>query len=47
MRDVRLSAGAGFVAALCGEIMTMPGLPRDRAVHRILVNEDGLIEGLF
>ncbi|MDD5585852.1 MAG: formate--tetrahydrofolate ligase [Alphaproteobacteria bacterium] len=47
VRDVRLSAGAGFVVALCGEIMTMPGLPRDPAAHRIFVNEEGLIEGLF
>lgn len=47
VRDVRLSAGAGFVVALCGEIMTMPGLPRDPAAHRIYVDDKGLIEGLF
>ena len=47
VRDVQLSAGAGFVVALCGDIMTMPGLPRDPAAHRIRVNEAGLIEGLF
>ncbi len=47
IRDVRLSAGAGFVVALCGEIMTMPGLSRDPAAHRIYVSEEGLIEGLF
>jgi formate--tetrahydrofolate ligase len=47
VRDVRLSSGAGFVVALCGEIMTMPGLPRDPAAHRIHVDEKGLIEGLF
>jgi len=47
IRDVRLSAGAGFVVALCGEIMTMPGLSRDPAAHRIYVDEKGLIEGLF
>jgi len=47
IRDVRLSAGAGFVVALCGEIMTMPGLSRDPAAHRIHVDENGLIEGLF
>jgi formate--tetrahydrofolate ligase len=47
IRDVRLSAGAGFVVALCGAIMTMPGLPRDPAAHRIHVNDQGLIEGLF
>ncbi|HAX91092.1 MAG TPA: formate--tetrahydrofolate ligase [Rhodospirillaceae bacterium] len=47
VRDVRLSAGAGFVVALCGEIMTMPGLSRTPAAHKIGVNKDGLIEGLF
>ncbi len=47
IRDVRLSAGAGFVVALCGEIMTMPGLSRDPAAHKIYVGDNGLIEGLF
>ncbi len=47
VRDVCLSAGAGFVVALCGEIMTMPGLPRDPAAHRIYVDDNGMIEGLF
>ena len=47
VRDVRLSAGAGFVVALCGEIMTMPGLPREPAAHRIYVDDSGLVEGLF
>ncbi|MDD3288245.1 MAG: formate--tetrahydrofolate ligase [Alphaproteobacteria bacterium] len=47
IRDVRLSTGAGFVVALCGEIITMPGLPRDPAAHRIKLDENGLIEGLF
>jgi formate--tetrahydrofolate ligase len=47
IRDVRLSAGAGFVVALCGEIMTMPGLSREPAAHRIHVNKEGLIDGLF
>lgn len=47
IRDVRLSAGAGFVVALCGEIMTMPGLSRSPAAERIFVDENGLIEGLF
>jgi formate--tetrahydrofolate ligase len=47
VRDVRLSAGAGFVVALCGTLMTMPGLPRNPAAHRIKLNADGLIEGLF
>ncbi|MFA6280148.1 MAG: formate--tetrahydrofolate ligase [Bdellovibrionales bacterium] len=47
VRDVRLSAGAGFVVALCGEIMTMPGLSRTPAAHKIHVNKDGQIDGLF
>lgn len=47
VRDVRLSAGAGFVVALCGEIITMPGLPKDPAAHRICLDNEGLIEGLF
>jgi formate--tetrahydrofolate ligase len=47
VRDVRLSAGAGFVVALCGAVMTMPGLPREPASNRIHVNAGGLIEGLF
>ncbi len=47
IRDVRLSAGAGFVVALCGEIMTMPGLGRTPAAHQIHVNQKGLIDGLF
>ncbi len=47
VRDVRLSAGAGFVVVLCGEIVTMPGLPREPAAHKICVDKDGLIQGLF
>ena len=47
VREVRLSAGAGFVVVICGEIMTMPGLPRVPAANTIRLNEDGLIEGLF
>jgi formate--tetrahydrofolate ligase len=47
VRDVRLSAGAGFVMAICGDIMTMPGLPRTPAANAIHLNEGGLIEGLF
>ncbi len=47
VRDVRLSAGAGFVVAICGDIMTMPGLPRDPAAHQIRLNTAGQIEGLF
>jgi formate--tetrahydrofolate ligase len=47
VREVRLSAGAGFVVAICGEIMTMPGLPKSPAAERIFLNEEGLVEGLF
>lgn len=47
VREVRLSAGAGFVVAICGEIMTMPGLPKVPASETIRLNEAGLIEGLF
>ncbi|MBT8153017.1 formate--tetrahydrofolate ligase [Epibacterium ulvae] len=47
LREVRLSAGAGFVVAICGEIMTMPGLPRHPAAESIHVNNKGDIEGLF
>jgi len=47
VREVRLSAGAGFVVVVCGEIMTMPGLPRIPAAETIRLNEDGQIEGLF
>jgi formate--tetrahydrofolate ligase len=47
VREVRLSAGAGFVVAICGEIMTMPGLPRTPAAEAIHLREDGEIEGLF
>ncbi|WP_416795503.1 formate--tetrahydrofolate ligase [Ciceribacter azotifigens] len=47
VREVRLSAGAGFVVAITGEIMTMPGLPQSPAAERIFLNEQGYIEGLF
>ena len=47
VREVRLSAGAGFVVVICGEIMTMPGLPRVPSAESICINDDGLIEGLF
>ena len=47
VREVRLSAGAGFVVAICGDIMTMPGLPRVPAAETIRLNANGLIEGLF
>ncbi|MEX0504261.1 formate--tetrahydrofolate ligase [Alphaproteobacteria bacterium LSUCC0719] len=47
VREVRLSAGAGFVVAICGEIMTMPGLPRVPSAENICLNDAGEIEGLF
>jgi len=47
VREVRLSAGAGFVVVICGEIMTMPGLPKVPSSERIFLNEHGQIEGLF
>ncbi|MEM7188297.1 MAG: formate--tetrahydrofolate ligase [Pseudomonadota bacterium] len=47
VREVRLSAGAGFIVAICGEIMTMPGLPRVPAAESIMLNDAGEIEGLF
>jgi formate--tetrahydrofolate ligase len=47
VRSVRLAAGAGFVVAICGEIMTMPGLPRVPAAEAIRYDTGGLVEGLF
>ncbi|WP_116599920.1 formate--tetrahydrofolate ligase [Primorskyibacter marinus] len=47
VREVRLSAGAGFVVVICGEIMTMPGLPRVPSAENIRLNADGDVEGLF
>ncbi|MFP4570683.1 formate--tetrahydrofolate ligase [Rhodosalinus sp.] len=47
VREVRLAAGAGFVVAICGEIMTMPGLPSVPAAESIRLNADGFVEGLF
>jgi formate--tetrahydrofolate ligase len=46
VREVRLSAGAGFVVAICGDIMTMPGLPRTPAAEHIHIDAQGRIEGL-
>jgi formate--tetrahydrofolate ligase len=46
VREVRLSAGAGFVVLVCGDIMTMPGLPKDPAASRIDLEDDGTILGL-
>jgi len=47
IREVSLSAGAGFVVVICGQIMTMPGLPRVPSAESIMLNDAGEIEGLF
>jgi formyltetrahydrofolate synthetase len=47
VRDVRLSAGAGFLYALCGDIMTMPGLPSRPAGENVDIDADGTVVGLF
>ena len=47
VRNVKISAGAGFIVALTGEIMTMPGLPKVPAAMNIDVDENGRISGLF
>jgi formate--tetrahydrofolate ligase len=47
VREVRLSAGAGFVVVICGDVMTMPGLPQVPSAEFIRINEDGVIDGLF
>jgi len=47
VREIKLSAGAEFLVVICGEIMTMPGLPKVPAANNIFVNADGQIEGLF
>ena len=47
VRQVKVSAGAGFLVALTGEIMTMPGLPKSPAACRIDVDDNGKISGLF
>ena len=47
IREVRLSAGAGFVVAIAGDIMTMPGLPKVPSAEKIYLDESGQIEGLF
>ena len=47
VRDARLSAGAGFVVVIMGDIMTMPGLPKKPAAENIDVDENGVISGLF
>ena len=47
VRNLKISAGAGFIVALTGDIMTMPGLPKIPAAERIDVDETGKISGLF
>ena len=47
VKNVKVSAGAGFVVVLTGDIMTMPGLPKSPAAERIDVDENGTISGLF
>ena len=47
VRNLKVSAGAGFIVALTGDIMTMPGLPRVPAAEKIDVDENGVISGLF
>ena len=47
VKDVRLSAGAGFIVVICGDIMTMPGLPRNPSAESIRIDESGNIQGLF
>ncbi len=47
VRELRLSAGAEFVVAVCGDIMTMPGLPKEPAANKIRINDKGEIDGLF
>ena len=47
IREVRLAAGAEFIVVICGEIMTMPGLPRSPAANNIRLNDAGEVEGLF
>jgi formate--tetrahydrofolate ligase len=47
VREVRLAAGAEFVVMICGDIMTMPGLPREPASSRIDIDDEGRISGLF
>ena len=47
VRQLKVSAGAGFIVALTGEILTMPGLPKVPAAEKIDVDENGVISGLF
>jgi len=47
LRDVKLSAGAGFIVVLTGNVLTMPGLPKNPAAEVIDLDDDGLVTGLF
>ena len=47
IREVRLSAGAGFIVVICGDIMTMPGLPSGPAAEKIHIDKENLVQGLF
>ena len=47
VRNLKIAAGAGFIVALTGDIMTMPGLPKVPAAEKIDISEDGVISGLF
>jgi formate--tetrahydrofolate ligase len=47
IREIRLSAGAEFIVVVCGDIMTMPGLPRVPSADSIHLNDQGHVEGLF
>ena len=47
VREVRLSAGAGFIVVLTGDIMTLPGLPRQPAAEKIDIDSEGRVVGLF
>jgi len=47
VREIKLSAGAGFIVAITGDIMTMPGLPKVPAAEKIDIDETGIITGLF
>ena len=47
IKEVKLSAGAGFIVVICGNIMSMPGLPKKPSAENIDINETGMIKGLF
>ena len=47
IREVRLSSGAGFIVAICGQIMTMPGLPKAPSAESIHLDDKGEVQGLF